>query len=163
METGLGTWSTGMAEGFLPYLWGMETQLPLFLYQRTCWVLTVPMRNGNSPWNLRIYNLSSVLTVPMRNGNSYRRPLSAKQKFVLTVPMRNGNFPLKGKTVGRCVRSYRTYEEWKRQKYRSNFAIECPFLPYLWGMETSFRYRLLKSKISSYRTYEEWKQLWNLR
>ncbi len=54
---------------FLPYLWGMET----------C---------KTQPASHRDF----VLTVPMRNGNSCNFPLNKLIVTVLTVPMRNGNF-----------------------------------------------------------------------
>ena len=79
---------------FLPYLWGMETfsisnvfVKPVSSY-RTYeeWkqqafpqltsnylkVLTVPMRNGNSPYSTKSLTRSRVLTVPMRNGNTQK-------------------------------------------------------------------------------------------
>jgi len=76
--------------------------------------------------------------------------------------------------------SYRTYEEWKRQKCTKNGNAWISFLPYLWGMETRSQsscvihyplflpylwgmetcvfwvYRLWF--LCSYRTYEEWKR-----
>ncbi len=55
---------------------------------------------------------------------------------VLTVPMRNGNVVYAGMYYGLYV-----------------------FLPYLWGMETSFSiHRTLALSFRSYRTYEEWKR-----
>ena len=57
---------------FLPYLWGMETNVYLFRSKRFLTVLTVPMRNGNLLFGLRSSWTGSVLTVPMRNGNTIR-------------------------------------------------------------------------------------------
>ena len=75
----------------------------------------------------------------MRNGNydNVRRHVSVTLS-VLTVPMRNGNTPL-------CwfhsqpfrTRSYRTYEEWKRNLIYLRGCMVWRFLPYLWGMETT--------------------------
>ena len=55
--------------------------------------------------------------------------------LVLTVPMRNGNYAVSTTLVNIALRSYRTYEEWKRIRiHRQAAAI-----------------------VGSYRTYEEWK------
>ena len=100
---------------FLPYLWGMET----FYHPRVHFLhcLFLPylwgMETGKSA------NLSStffrVLTVPMRNGNNFGCSASSDVS----------------------VRSYRTYEEWKRIIFFEVVFIPYMFLPYLWGMETA--------------------------
>ena len=47
------------------------------------------------PSNLRkMFNNQFVLTVPMRNGNSEERIALFRGSMVLTVPMRNGNIDL---------------------------------------------------------------------
>ena len=73
------------------------------------------MRNGNLSFVFDKWILEYVLTVPMRNGNDF--------SYLNTSPF--------------FIRSYRTYEEWKR----------------LCLINRS------KSERSSYRTYEEWKRL----
>jgi len=135
METDERTNAERIYKGFLPYLWGMETlailqnaweglgsyrtyeewkhHLPMLSLQ-LCWVLTVPMRNGNSPWWRTCYHRPRVLTVPMRNGNYL--------SYSLTQHTR--------------TRSYRTYEEWKLPFPLSSIKKALQFLPYLWGMET---------------------------
>ncbi len=55
------------------------------------------------------------------------------------------------------MRSYRTYEEWKRT-WVDNLYRKILFLPYLWGMETTdCGHPQLLRCVCSYRTYEEWK------
>jgi len=95
--------------------------------------------------------------------------------------MRNGNSYCKGRVKGWTSSSYRTYEEWKQTSslvsFRSFLRVLtvpmrngnpfpckllslCPntFLPYLWGMETSYSRQPSESpSLRSYRTYEEWK------
>ena len=76
--------------------------------------------------------------------------------------------------------SYRTYEEWKHQYSQYTPQRIKKFLPYLWGMETSFsffvislvflvltvpmrngnvvvEFIIVQKVVGSYRTYEEWK------
>ncbi len=77
-------------------------------------VLTVPMRNGNSMWNVTNEKVFLVLTVPMRNGNVSPVALFTTMRLVLTVPMRNGNDIEGFDSVMGLVGSYRTYEEWKQ-------------------------------------------------
>ena len=145
------------------------------------WVLTVPMRNGNSACG------SSPMVVRLSSYRTY-------EEWKRTNPTENSVFE---------TSSYRTYEEWKRINLGLYGASFNWFLPYLWGMETYSesgkdikRVRVLtvpmrngnlvffnffsktsavltvpmrngnffpnKVKInqiiSSYRTYEEWKQ-----
>jgi len=76
-------------------------------------VLTVPMRNGNSSKYLFENTLYTVLTVPMRNGNSNLWYPKISSLSVLTVPMRNGNSKLSKIENHWFSCSYRTYEEWK--------------------------------------------------
>ena len=93
METNVLHTQTRKDKKFLPYLWGMETN----------WIT-----NNNLISNL-------VLTVPMRNGNDQKHPRSEFQPFG----------------------SYRTYEEWKQIVTNTIIIKSHLFLPYLWGMETS--------------------------
>ena len=152
IETGL--------NGFLPYLWGMETletpktaatSLPrsyrtyeewkqfsiepmiadyIFSFLPYLWGMETPFTYRLGPEN------DKVLTVPMRNGNILGGEKMPKAFIVLTVPMRNGNQGARGGT---------------------NLPEE-EFLPYLWGMETT-RDDMCKcfANPRSYRTYEEWK------
>jgi len=55
---------------------------------------------------------------------------------VLTVPMRNGNCVIIQDLQQRRNCSYRTYEEWKLQRWLRLKRVMLRFLPYLWGMET---------------------------
>ena len=71
------------------------------------------MRNGNILLSSVESLHQMVLTVPMRNGNTPSGFQSLSRYSVLTVPMRNGNkscalFEARARTG-----SYRTYEEWK--------------------------------------------------
>ena len=98
---------------FLPYLWGMETQVPSYLpssypkFLPYLWGMETLFHHERldgsgyrsyrtyEEWKqtFQVYHLKHfiVLTVPMRNGNF--RPLnwSYNINYVLTVPMRNGN------------------------------------------------------------------------
>ena len=120
---------------FLPYLWGMETNQRRAERVSSMRVLTVPMRNGNSGSMQKHVVFRTVLTVPMRNGNVLQNRKFRLSQTVLTVPMRNGNsIPLP-----------------------PNRFFQLPFLPYLWGMETTWILWNWYKKQRSYRTYEEWK------
>ena len=99
---------------FLPYLWGMETEL-LGITEDSDLVLTVPMRNGNkntsTQINIIIWFLPYLWGMETRR---YKMPVSAK------------------------VGSYRTYEEWKLLTLLwVSHSLLWAFLPYLWGMETT--------------------------
>jgi len=60
------------------------------------------------------------------------------------------------------VGSYRTYEEWKLCIFLLIFHLINKFLPYLWGMETSFDSNGIPQRwVGSYRTYEEWKHYYD--
>jgi len=73
-----------------------------------------------------------VLTVPMRNGNSVKtQSAMAGLSIVLTVPMRNGNLGKLGDFETDSEGSYRTYEEWKRRWRWSWIGDLNVFLPYL--------------------------------
>ena len=117
------------------------------------YVLTVPMRNGNSATSWVIRYDSYVLTVPMRNGNyavncscgyshlrSYRtyeewklpeRLVKSIRYNVLTVPMRNGNIEYTSIVIVFDIGSYRTYEEWKLSSVCKKGLSYTVFLPYL--------------------------------
>ena len=59
-----------------------------------------------------------------------------------------------------CMRSYRTYEEWKRCLSLCTIFRGHLFLPYLWGMETMEEAtEFTFEDYRSYRTYEEWKPI----
>ena len=61
METPCSTYSTGtLSPEFLPYLWGMETIMEFHKLHNFRFVLTVPMRNGNT-----IYGSNSAAWVIM--------------------------------------------------------------------------------------------------
>ncbi len=78
---------------FLPYLWGMETASP---------------RTESDP-------LEYVLTVPMRNGNQETQAQLAE--LVEFLPYLWGMETIFNFQSNRLIsRSYRTYEEWKRQR-----------------------------------------------
>ena len=119
---------------FLPYLWGMETNVYLFRSKR---FLTRSYRTYEE-WKLshlkQIRQPNRVLTVPMRNGNFAFMCDHPEARTVLTVPMRNGN-------------------DWRIDIISS----EEGFLPYLWGMETMNGAANQGTFVSSYRTFEEWK------
>jgi len=71
------------------------------------WKLTIILRKTDG---------NIVLTVPMRNGNINLSIFYCFLWKVLTVPMRNGNISSFVPSSPVNYRSYRTYEEWKRQK-----------------------------------------------
>jgi len=102
------------------------------------WVLTVPMRNGNSVrscsslyhcsaflpylWGMETSQMHTVLFLDV--ASSYRTYEEWKRWIYNSV----------------CIglkSSYRTYEEWKHIWNKYHLKEDYPFLPYLWGMETS--------------------------
>jgi len=125
--------------GFLPYLWGMETQRKVEKPGKGIKVLTVPMRNGNSDKSDSTRYHWSVLTVPMRNGNYIAASLAYTRSFsVLTVPMRNGN-ERNCQDYSNSSRKFLPYL-WGMETTpgcAGRFVSASPFLPYLWGMETA--------------------------
>jgi len=71
----------------------METRKQFGVDIQYLLVLTVPMRNGNTPSSLILAGSTFVLTVPMRNGNFFSAHRTLRPfLLVLTVPMRNGNY-----------------------------------------------------------------------
>jgi len=122
-------------DGFLPYLWGMETTDGTRYMMSDRWVLTVPMRNGNylsyslnQHTRIRSYRTyeewkqQSIETFGYVEPSSYRTYEEWKLPVCHTVPVEQFS-------------SYRTYEEWKHA-------------PHWWSND---------KRNSSYRTYEEWK------
>jgi len=160
METGNNEKGCRKSPMFLPYLWGMETTIGS--KQGELWnvyVLTVPMRNGNTTWWRKPSVRASVLTVPMRNGNnkhwiqlrridisSYRtyeewkpedRVFGSKaQKIVLTVPMRNGNCGLLRIEAQKDTVLTVPMRNGNWGRFLEWVVAKGMFLPYLWGMET---------------------------
>ena len=137
METPLSWHARRIHPRFLPYLWGMETL----------------------SWGASNLIIVPVLTVPMRNGNTGFNIAIPVLRFVLTVPMRNGN-------TSTTFRTYPTSKFlpylWGMETWF--VPVSCfwasPFLPYLWGMETSKFLKTIQGVSGSYRTYEEWKPKW---
>ena len=78
-------------------------------------VLTVPMRNGNSLNNAYGY---TTLYGSYRTYEEWKLALryaASSPAQVLTVPMRNGNSMFSCISITPFLSSYRTYEEWKQQ------------------------------------------------
>ena len=118
-------------------------------------VLTVPMRNGNSKFVNISKSFICVLTVPMRNGNSDEAfQYAIENSSYRTYEEWKLYIGLEIKDSG--LSSYRTYEEWKHfQNIRYTFVIIVLTVP----MRNGNSLALLPSlrMLSSYRTYEEWK------
>ena len=125
-------------------------------------VLTVPMRNGNLGWTAteRGFREGSYRTYEEWKQLRLRRATETKnrsyrtyEEWKLVVCFYEWDFPI-------C--SYRTYEEWKRVNisflipfsnvltvpmrngniinYSISGILKYSFLPYLWGMETYYRW-----------------------
>jgi len=120
---------------FLPYLWGMETTKYFRNFLKCCFVLTVPMRNGNRQYGVILHLFKDRSYRTYEEWKLYYYSWSGRNNIVLTVPMRNGN-----------VRFFDDVASGKKT-----------FLPYLWGMETHKTDSCTGWGGSSYRTYEEWK------
>ena len=122
---------------FLPYLWGMETSKST--HKPPGKLLFLPYLWGMETILLEHFKRFDFLC-------SYRTYEEWKRWMARRTYSRNGS-------------SYRTYEEWKLWRDRcSPPSFKCAFLPYLWGMETSFSSFCSDSIGCSYRTYEEWKR-----
>jgi len=178
---------------FLPYLWGMETRLanlPLKKLSESSYrtyeewkhhhrvhanpshafVLTVPMRNGNLRLGSQSQGQHNVLTVPMRNGNvDVGKVLRCEERFLPYLWGMETSLSFRS-VLPSLLRSYRTYEEWKRslvsllfvgissvltvpmrngnQQFHHRTRLQNLFLPYLWGMETKKTWKLCKRSLT---------------
>jgi len=135
----------------------METSLFYLLNNIRIYVLTVPMRNGNTPFNLfrRYSKQRSYRTYeewkPTTYAGMYELRICSYRTYEEWKPFSlpafrkilHGSYrtyeewKLGNRIIYpyQLVSSYRTYEEWKHRWARGGVCM-AEFLPYLWGMET---------------------------
>jgi len=160
----------------------METQIDFTEEIPNCYVLILPMRNGNSTnltkasWTIErsypTYEEWKLVTITCYNIVDGWEFLSylwgmetinwcscIKCKFkVLILPMRNGNTTLIPNSHFLCICSYPTYEEWKLdQPVQLNQNEMRSYPTYEEWKLGELRFINVSSSFSSYPTYEEWK------
>ena len=104
---------------FLPYLWGIETGSVLIDMATHGRVFTLPMRHWNK---LRRQHTSLSTRCFYPTYEALKQTVGKKGKYGW------GSF-------------YPTYEALKRRYWTFSAWIKFPFLPYLWGIETSWEYQ----------------------
>ena len=144
--------------GFVAYLWGIETGAGLRKTVRPLWVCSLPMRDWNSNITTSISLSLRVCSLPMRDWNWPNKTTSRGRIRVCSLPMRDWNHPQMGQksfsflvcslpmrdwnNLGKiknwavcsvCSLPVRDWNTYRRRRILASFDA---FVAYLWGIET---------------------------